>query len=960
MLGTRRATWAFIAFCAFVHALTPHRSHAQGDHRLVWRTLHTSHFRIHYHEPLGILARHLASRAEAINQRVVSALGLELHQPVELVLADDDDAANGFASALPYNAIRLRVVAPEDMSPLADYDDWLGMLLTHEHTHIVHLEQASGIPRLLTRILGRFYTPQGSLPGWFTEGLGVLEETAQTSGGRGRSTMFEMYLRMAALEGGLLGLDWVGFDGEPWPHGNVRYLYGQAFLRFIAERYGERALGRFVEEYGKRLVPYGVNRALKRATGHTFTELYAQFSNELETRSQAVAQQIEARGRREGTRLTHHGELTRSPRFVSDSELVYSVADARHVPEIARISLADPTHRKRLERVQSVAQLARIPGRDQIVYGTVQYYRGSYLYNELSQTSLDGRGERRLSHALRAREPDVSPDGRTVAYVVHAAGTSHLETADLANLEGTRRVAVRSRRFEQVFTPRWSRDGKRIAYGGWSRGGYRDIWVLDVASGQRTRITYDRAIDRGPVFSADGSELIFSSDRSGIANLYAYRFADGRLTQLTDVLGGAFSPDLSPDGKTLVYVGYGAKGFDLYGLALSEALDRPAELPRTLVPAAPAEPPLVAQSAPYRPFRTLLPRYYELSTEAGPLGQRLLLTSAGRDVVGFHSWSLQLAQGLEEIREREMDIGYSYGRPRFPLLLRISLRDQLRNDLVINDRRKQWDALSWGLSVGTNFVFPRALRSLSLRAEYGLGFLDGEPSVGPSLDPNYAPPRLPPLGLDTRANFNLTHSSAQRQAFDISDSYGHVATFGFSLRDPAIGSRQRSQGMSLRVEQFLRLGFRESVLAVAYTGGWDTPASLGGYPAQLVPLFDYITGTRGAPADYARLRGFPGRKGDQLQVLQVEYRILLSRINRGSQTLPLFARRVHAAFFMDAGDAYSGNFAWSRVGVGAGAELRLDWSSDYGSSNFTLRAGLARGLTRGGELQWYTTMARPF
>jgi len=903
----------------------------------------------------------LASRAETINAQIGASLGLELHQTVHVVLADDDDSANGFASVLPYNAIHLRVVAPEDMSPLADYDDWLSALLTHEHTHIVHLEQAFGLPRLLTSLLGRFYTPQGSLPGWFVEGLAVVEESAHTSAGRMRSTMFEMYLRMAALEGRLMGIDWIGFDGEPWPHGNVRYLYGQAFLQFLVERYGQRAMGRFIEEYGKRLVPYGLNRALKRVTGHTFTELYQEFLSTLTERSTGMQARVEAEGRREGTRLTEHGELTRSPRFLSNEELVYSVSDARHVPQIARISLADPTERTVLKNIQTVAQLARVPESDELIYSSVEYHRGVYAYEELSRINDHGRRKRRLSRALRAREPDVSPDGTRVVYVTHGAGTSHLEVAQLDDLEHTRRMLVRSRRLEQVFTPRWSRDGRRIAYSAWSRGGFRDIWVLDVATGERTRVTYDRAIDRGPVFSPDGARLYFSSDRSGIANLYAYAFETGELTQITNVVGGAFQPDVSPDGKTIVYVGYGSRGFDLYALKLEDAASMPAGPPRTLAPLAftPSISPSVFQSQPYRPYRTLYPRYYELASDEGNFGRRVSVSSSGTDVAGWHAWTLQAYQGIDEPNEHSVQVGYAYRRPRFPLLVRASLGEQPRNDLIINNRRQTYQGLSWGMAVGSNFVFPGPLRALSLRSEYAVSYLQGDTSTGPRLDPNYAPPRFPPTGLDTRATFAVTHASAQRQPFDISESWGHVATVAASIRDPAIGSRSRDQGLSWRWEQYVRFDFRESVLAWAYTGAWDTAVALGGYPAQLVPLFDYVTGTRSAPADYARLRGYPLRKGDQLQVLQLEYRFLISRINRGIDTLPIFARRVHAALFVDTGNAYSGCFAPSSLGVGTGAELRLDWATAYGV-NYTLRGGLAIGLTRGGEPQWYTTIARPF
>lgn len=43
----------------------------------------------------------------------------------------------------------------------------------------------------------------------------------------------------------------------------------------------------------------------------------------------------------------------------------------------------------------------------------------------------------------------------------------------------------------------------------------RDIWVVDLARGVRTRITSNRAEDVAPVWSADGTRLVFSSNRSG-------------------------------------------------------------------------------------------------------------------------------------------------------------------------------------------------------------------------------------------------------------------------------------------------------------------------------------------------------------------------------------------------------------------------------------------------------------
>ncbi len=958
-----RFTWALVVVCALIQLADPHGASAQGDNRLVWRTLETPHFRLHYHEPLGLWARHLAAEAEQIHARVAGALGLGLRQRVEIVLSDGDGAANGSATPQPYNTIRLNAVAPDDMSPLADYDDWPALLLTHEHTHIVHLEHATGLPRLVQRIFGRVYTPQQFLPGWLVEGFAVVEESAHTTGGRGlgRGTLFDMYLRMDALEDRILPLDWAGFDGEPWPHGNVRYAYGSAFVGFIVERYGERALGRFIEEYGKRIVPYGINRAMKRATGETVTALYDAFEQDLRTRAEQTRSEVMARGPIEGERLTHHGELTRTPRFVSNDEVIYAVSDERHVPELRSLTFAanGQSHvPRRIVRTTSVAQSALVPNSTRIVYSAPDFHRTNYFFNDLFSVEQSGRDKTRLTHGLRAREPDVSRDGKYVAYVVHGAGTSHLEVAELRDIAGTRRMLVQSQRMEQVFTPRFSPDGTRIAYSAFSRGGYRDLWLVDIATGERLRITNDRALDRGPAWSPNGKTVYFASDRTGISNLYAFRVDSNELVQVTNVIGGAFQPDVSPDGRTLVYVGYTSKGFDLFRLPVAVERTLPA-LPSFERPTArPLPQPLVMASKPYQPLHTILPRTWELEQDEDADGKRLVATTYGGDAVGFHAYSLSATVSLET-GNVGAGMSYAYLRPRFPVLLSGSIRQQDRYDLYVSRRSWKWQARAWSSSIGTRFAFPRGLHSFAVRPEYALSYLEKTANYDVPLDPNYAPPLLPPLGPDARINLTFSYATARRQSYDISQSWGQALTLRTSFRNRKIGSRDNDVGLSWRGEQFFRFDFRESVLAFAYTGAFDTPVGIGGFPAQLVPLFDYVINTEPAPADVARLRGFQVRTGDQLEVLQTEYRVLISRINQGADTLPLFARRVHLALFSDIGDAYTGRFDMRRLAVGVGAELRFDWSAAYGTE-YTLRGGLAQGLTTGGELQFYTSIARPF
>jgi len=76
-------------------------------------------------------------------------------------------------------------------------------------------------------------------------------------------------------------------------------------------------------------------------------------------------------------------------------------------------------------------------------------------------------------------------------------------------------------------TPWLSHDEKRVTFGSSEpEGGGSDIWLMELARGTPTRFTFDPAIELVPVWSPDGSRIVYSSDRDGPLNLYQ-RAANG-------------------------------------------------------------------------------------------------------------------------------------------------------------------------------------------------------------------------------------------------------------------------------------------------------------------------------------------------------------------------------------------------------------------------------------------------
>ena len=74
-------------------------------------------------------------------------------------------------------------LAPPDENELLQNREWLELVLTHEFTHIVHLDKAYGPPYSLRRLFGRLALlfPNALEPTWITEGLAVYVESDPSS-----------------------------------------------------------------------------------------------------------------------------------------------------------------------------------------------------------------------------------------------------------------------------------------------------------------------------------------------------------------------------------------------------------------------------------------------------------------------------------------------------------------------------------------------------------------------------------------------------------------------------------------------------------------------------------------------------------------------------------------------------------------------------------------------------------
>jgi Tol biopolymer transport system component len=98
-----------------------------------------------------------------------------------------------------------------------------------------------------------------------------------------------------------------------------------------------------------------------------------------------------------------------------------------------------------------------------------------------------------------------------------------------------------------------SPDGERVAVSRSSESDPNDIWLLEPGA-QSTRVTVDPASDMNPVWSPDGRQVAFSSNRTGKMQLYKRDFARRDDEQLTDTFSYKWAADWSRDERYILYI----------------------------------------------------------------------------------------------------------------------------------------------------------------------------------------------------------------------------------------------------------------------------------------------------------------------------------------------------------------------------------------------------------------------
>lgn len=933
-------------------ALTASSAVAQIDPSGNWRTWHTTHFRIHARAE----AESLALRAAAEAERAYERLSGELVGPrgrIDVALGDNVDVSNAFASFFPSNRLVVFVTPPAGSTALAHYDDWLGLVFTHELVHLFYLDRSRGIWRVGQAVFGRLpgLFPNAYRPSWVSEGLATYYESRYTAAGRMEGGIHAQLLAAAARD------RWPGPNdatqiSPKWPDGFLPYAWGSPFFQWQSDRYGDSVIPGFIERTSRRLWPLTVSGPLKDAGGQGVGGAWRAIREAWADRAGASdSGAVIASGLYEEPRP----QLSPDGRY-----LAYVHVDGRDDPRAVVRDLAAGMEAWR-HRINAGVELAWVDSA--LVVAQLDFSSPVEIRRRLYRWVPGGVWDP-VPNTERLTRPFAAPGGGIAAVDLGA------HASRVVNVPGREPLAAPPADAWAYIVQ--SPDGSWLAGSRHSNGQWDIVLWPPGRPQDAVEATRDAAVDDDPSWAPAGDRLLFTSERGerGIPQIFAFRPADGFVEQLTWEPAGARQPALTADG-TLIYVTMRADGRALVERPLppgrpASGSSRP-EGPREPAPA------VAARETGYAPWTSLRPHFWIPTWhDEGTTGRFAGALTAGIDAVGRTNYVAHVAVSSRGRVEGLLDVEHRRWKA---LSLTASLRqtwDSERVPAIVQ-------------STGDTVQVIRGDRELTLSTGGMVRWRRWRTAVTARMAAEW---EQDGLVIDSPVGLRLTGPTASFAGPVVSLGLGRVTQPPLAIspeNGAAVGLLYRRRWELGGARWFAEIrgaangyvalplpGFAHWVLAlrgaVGLTGGSAPPTfEIGGTSGdrfEALPGFTVGAGRRQFP-----LRGYAaGGRFTRVATGVVELRVPVALIARGIWILPIGVDRISLTGFAETGGGWqAGQSAALSDYRDVGGEAVFDLAVSYdvplrlrfGAGVPLTAAGGAGGAIRG-QPMWYLTFGTAF
>ncbi|MCJ7802098.1 MAG: hypothetical protein MUP82_07055 [Candidatus Marinimicrobia bacterium] len=524
------------------------------DPKLSWATIKSEHFNVHVpneHIKLGIK---ITDICEEVYPIVSNSLDYK-PKLTHVIVHTENDESNGFTSPFPW---RMELfVTPPQSNMTGKNITWLENLILHEFTHIVHLRKHKGLSTLTKPFLGDFNAVwQMATPVWFTEGIATLNETRFGGGGRGRNPHFWMQMAEPIINDNQWKLDNTNYySRKKLPTALMPYISGYYITDNVNRNFGEYAWGRILNRYSSYPI-LGFKNAIKSITGLNVNSVYNTVISEFKT--QEYSSMIDQDHKMWFDSRLIEGQY--SPRwFDGDNILFYQkgISQTQRLVKINRNGEVQTLLNKKVSNVDNSYAIF-----DSIIYTSEQRIAPTYTatkYLDLHSYDLKTKNNKRITNKQHFYSIDISQVNGELIGVQTNLPNNRLTLIDSRSGEVLKYINFKNL---VVLNPRWSPSGGQITFALQDSTGTVNIAVYNLKS-NTWRYIYEPNLnqDNHPCWSNDEKYIYFSSDQSGVFNIWAADVNTGERWMITDVELGAFTPDVSPKGDEIAFSMYTEQGF---------------------------------------------------------------------------------------------------------------------------------------------------------------------------------------------------------------------------------------------------------------------------------------------------------------------------------------------------------------------------------------------------------------
>ena len=248
--------------------------------------------------------------------------------------------------------------------------------------------------------------------------------------------------------------------------------------------------------------------------------------------------------------LTAAGVSAVKPVFTPDGRAILYVADPPDAPGVHDLFLQPLNGGEPLRLTHAANASGDLPvftadGREVVFSRYRSGADGSRVPDLWKVPALGGAHTRYLSDASGA---GFSPDGRSVAYTRTVNNDRSLVVSPVQDPGNGRVISTPG------FTPRWSPDGRWIAYTtSYPEGGTGDLWIVSASLTAPRRLTREPYQIYGLCWTADSESIVFAARIGNAYHLQRASVASGAIESLTSGVGDYSAPTVSPDGRQVAF-----------------------------------------------------------------------------------------------------------------------------------------------------------------------------------------------------------------------------------------------------------------------------------------------------------------------------------------------------------------------------------------------------------------------